>query len=163
MNDLKNGILDINGFLVGPNTTLEELEAYFGVKAKSLAENYKHFDFDGQSFVNHGLEFKANISLNEKIVKIEMFPQFPEIDARYGANNKWRSTGDRDKDLAYYRELRLILDEWLEKQLGAPTFKDEECTDYRYNNLLIGTCAYIDERDRDLSVKGGRVVFWYGI
>lgn len=154
MNDLKNGILDINGFLVGPNTTVEELENHFGLKA-TRGQYRSHFDFGGQSFVSDGIEFKCNISLKQHVVEINLFPQLPELAIKYDLSDysvEW---------LPYYQEIRVILDRWLEIQLGTPKFKDERVTEYKFGNILIGTDSYIDDRSPDFRVVGGTIDVFY--
>ena len=164
MNDLKSGVLDINGFLVGPNTTVDELEEYFGVKAKTSNNfSYRFFDFGESEFVNNGITFKAFMSFDKKLDDIFLYPQIPELIEKYGVRGYWRcpTTGDPNKDLAYFKEVREILDAWLEPQIGGPSYKDGDCTEYQRANLFISTSAYIDERSRDIRVVGGRIKVLY--
>lgn len=162
VNDLKNGILDINGFLLGPNTTVEQLENYFSLKA-THGQYRSHFDFGGKSFVNNGVEFKAEISLKQHVVEINLFPQLPELVERYGTPNNWKypHVGSPEQDLAYFRDIRAVMDEWLEKQLGTPTYKDHDVTEYKMGNILLGTDSYLDSRSRDMRVVGGSVDIYY--
>lgn len=165
MNDLKNGILDINGFLVGPTTTVEDLENYFGVKARTSGPfTYRFFDLNDQSFVNQGITFKALMSFNErKLDRIELFPQICGLVSKYGVGGDWKypTTGDPDKDLEYFREVRKVMDEWLEKQLGIPTRKNDDTTAYEFSSLLIHTASYYQDIPHGFDIFGGKVTIRY--
>lgn len=154
MNDLKNGIIDINGFLLGPETTVTEIEKTFGIPCKrGLVRD--HFDFGGKTFVNEGIEFKIDASFKEHLVQITLYPCFPEIAAKYDLSdysNDW---------LPYYKELRIYMDKWLKDQLGEPRLKNERGVEYKIGNILIGTDSYIDERSRDYRVVGGSIDIYY--
>lgn len=162
MNDLKNGILDIDGFLIGPNTTVSELEEHFGKKA-TLSPYGANFDFDGQSFLNNGVEFKYNISFGPHVTEINLFPQLPELTRKYGTSVNWKypHVGTPEQDLAYFQEIRVVLDKWLEEQLGAPTYKDQDVTEYKIGRILLGTDSYFDGRSRDARVVGGAIDIYY--
>ena len=158
MNDLKNGIIDINGFLLSPTTTVEEMENHFGVKATDSGLR-KHIDFDGKPFVSDGIEFKGDISFKDKVTAIKLFPQLPSLITKYNIKGCWEypTSGDPDVDLLYFREVRNSMDSWLEKQLGAPTQKDEKTTTYVFPLVSISTCAYFQKEPHGFSVLGGKV------
>ena len=165
MNDLRNGVVDINGFLLGPNTTLEEMEEYF--KIPGIRGNVcRRFTLGGKSFENNGIVFKIDVDFDEKVNEVKLYPQIPELIKKYDAGDVAvglihdKSTGDPDKDLAYFKEIRVFLDEWLEKQLGTPSLKDNDVTEYKLNGILIGTDSYI-ENSRDVFVHGGTVDIYY--
>lgn len=162
MNDLKNGIIDIDGFLLTPQTRVEELETFFGLKAWQTPYR-SHFDLGGKTFTNEGIDFKVDISLKNTVVEVQLYPQFPDVSSTYGVGGEWRypTSGNPDTDLAYFREVREILDKWLEKQLGAPTHKGQDVTEYKMGNILLGTDSYLDTRSRDVRVVGGTVDIYY--
>ena len=158
MNDLRNGILDINGFLVTPQTTARELENHFRIKAKRspIVPDYVFFDLGDQTFFNEGIEFSAKMSFTgEKLDDIELLPQLPDIAVKYDL------TAYSSDWLPYYQELRSILDKWIEKQLGEPTRKNERNTSYFFSPFLINTSSYVDDRARDYRVVGGKVTIRY--
>lgn len=154
MNDLKNGILDINGFLLGPNTTVDEMESYFGVKATHNPYR-SHVKLDKQAIDNKDLKFNIDASFKERLVQVTLYPCCPEIAAKYDLtnySNDW---------LPYYQELRVIMDKWLLEQLGEPRLQNEHGTEYKIGNILIGTDSYVDERARDYRVVGGSIDIYY--
>ncbi len=159
MNDLRNGIIDINGFLLEPTTTIEDMEEYFGMPGirKGICCN---FTLNEQTFINNGLEFKIDVSFDETVDEVKLYPQIPELISKYkvreviGGLAHEQITCDIDNDLAYFKEVRAVLDEWLEKQLGEPTFCDCDCTEYSFKNVFIYTCAY-EENGRSLWIHGG--------
>ncbi len=164
MNDLKNGVLDINGFLVGPNTTVEELEGYFGIKAtKSKNFSYRFFDMGEQEFLNNGITFKVFMSFDKKLDDIVLYPQIPELIEKFGVGGFWRrpSTGDPDKNLVYFREVRDVLDAWLDAQIGTPTRKNEGNTTYEFENVVITTSSYLQKIPHGIQVEGGKVTIRY--
>ena len=164
MNDLRNGILDINGFLVGPNTTVEELENHFGVKARTSGPfTYRFFDLDGHSFINNDIEFKLLMSFDESLDKIDLYPQFSEIASRYGVGGDWKhpTTADPDKDLEYFREVRKVMDKWLEQQLGEPSKKNDSITTYEFPSFRITTSSYHQDVPHGFVVYGGKVTIRY--
>ena len=155
MNDLKNGILDINGFLVNPNTKVEELETHFSLPAEHEPP-FAFWNFSDRIFLSEGVSFAVFITFDEgNLKKVVLRPQFPEIADKYDLtpySNDW---------LPYYQEIRAIMDEWLEKQLGTPTFKSDRVTEYNFEKVLLGTDSYIDTRDRDYCVQGGSIDIYY--
>ena len=166
MNDLRNGILDINGFLVTPRTTARELEKHFGTKAKQSPINpeYIFWDLGDQTFFNEGIEFKAYMSFTgDKLDDLYLYPQLPDVVSKYGIKGEWKypTSGDPDTDLAYFREVREILDKWLEKSLGVPTKKDDRITSYRFSALRIHTYSYMQDSRHGVVVEGGKVTIRY--
>ena len=155
MNDLKNGIIDIDGFLLTPTTKVEELEEYFNIKSQSSKE-YNFFEIK-IPFNNTGINFTVDAIFDTgKLKEIILRPDISEIKAKYNLN-----TIDRNVWLEYYKELRVVLDKWLEEQLGEPTLKTERVTEYKFDKILLGTDSYIDERSRDFCVVGGTVDIYY--
>ena len=156
MNDLKNGILDINGFLISPQTTVEDLENHFQIPAQRN-DMFAFWKFNNHAFNNEGISFTVLVTFDENILRrIVLWPQFPDIAAKYDL------TPYSDGWLPYFQELRAIMDEWLEKQLGKPTFKDADVTEYSLDKLFIATCAYEDTR-HGYSIHGGNLEISYEV
>ena len=156
MNDLKHGILDVNGFLLGPETSMEDVSRFFGIKPNENCSN--SFDLSHYRFVNNNQTFQfVNVWFDDdtkKLSFVSISPVLPDIAAKYDLS-------DYSKDwLPYYREVRAILDAWLEKQLGEATYKDADCTEYKTENLLIATASY-EEFQRDYHVEGGKLEIYY--
>ena len=59
MNDLKHGILDVNGFLLGPETSMEEVENALGIEAEKLRSGSWVLEYK-KSFLNDGLQFQLD-------------------------------------------------------------------------------------------------------
>ena len=155
MNDLKHGIIDINGFLLTPQTKPSDIEEYFNT---TLFDNgvRKHFYFDKKTFNNNGIDFHIDASFKETIKELILRPDIPEIQAKYNLD-----TDDRNERLEYYKELRVVLDKWLEEQLGDPLRKNERNTSYEFENILINTCSYFIEQPHGFEIRGGGITIWY--
>ena len=154
MTDLKNGIIEINGFSIGPDTKVEELEKYFDIPARR-DDSFSFFDFNKEIIMLNGIDFKLLISFDlEKISSIKLWPQIPEI------SNKYNLSPYSEEWLPYFKELRLILDEWLEKQLGLPSHKDDDCTEFKFEKMIIGTSSYM-QYGKTIQPKGGKIDIWY--
>ena len=92
MTDLKNGIIEINGFSIGPDTKVEELEKYFDIPARR-DDSFSFFDFNKEIIMLNGIDFKLLISFDlEKISSIKLWPQIPEISNK---NHMLRMAGER--------------------------------------------------------------------
>ena len=140
------------------------MEEYFGIPGRKSG-TCRNFTLNGQTFVNNGLEFKIDVSFDDKVDEVKLYPQIAELISKYNAGDVVglihdKSTGDPTKDLAYFKEIRAIMDEWLEKQLGAPSLKNDRVTEYKFDRILLGTDSYI-QNSRDIFVHGGSVDIYY--
>lgn len=143
MTDLAKGIIEINGFTFRPKTTLEEVLAYYGDKARVLhslkfskvkllkpyyiTENIYScsFTFDGNGYIR-------SLSL------IPVTP--PEVTDTVDVAN-------------YALE---ISKQWLDKVLGVkPDTSNDICIYYKFPNVDYYACI---SADRDYGMSGGEIV-----
>ena len=149
MNDLRNGIIDINGFLVGPDTDRLEMEQKLNLKATTFSSGSSYL-YKFKNVINEGLVFDVDVwfSGNGKIRKIKMFP-ITDIRKKYDLIDPYS-----DEVLQLHKEIRAILDDWLKKQIGEPDYIDDTGTEYENNIVFISTFAYFSKQ-RDNFPMGG--------
>lgn len=120
MTDLRNGVIDIGGFEITPDITLETLLRYLEnerinhelTKSYSdILDVFKIFEIEGQNF---GLLFWFK---NNKLEQIELHPYLA-----------LKEKIDRVKSQELRRKTS---DSWMEKLLGKPEYKGETSTSYQ--------------------------------
>ena len=166
MNDLRNGIIDINGFLLTPTTTLEELENHFGIQGE-VDDCFSEFNLGGQLFINNGMQFKLEIVYDNeapnKVWYVKLTPVIPELIKKYDVSEHNCPRDYYNDLLPYYRDVRAVLDKWLYEQLGEPHENDDHGVGYKFNNILIFTSAYHNKRNPhdNFDIIGGSLEIHY--
>jgi len=156
MMDLKNGIIEIDGFEIGPNTKPEEIEN--NTKLNVLKKNDGRIIFDSGDNLHRifNIDFKVRIRYDEDktIDDIELKPIISSLSGKYSFN-----IGSYSETFKYFTEIRCFLDEWLEKLLGKATEYDETGNLYKFDSIYIYT--YVDFVKRDNNPIGGYLTLDY--
>lgn len=119
MTDLKNGIIDIGGFEITPNTTLEELIKYtqnkgYNFKVTPTGSFFKIF----KSFFVEHQEFSITFYFENGVISyLEMSPYLDN----YGENR-----------VETQKLLRIASDTWMKNLLGTPEQKTKTITGYNF-------------------------------
>lgn len=147
--DLRNGIIEIDGFEIGPNTKPEEIEKKLGLTRKVLSDYAFYLESGSKTFLVNDINFYIDINYSDnKLSSIELRPSLPKINEKFNLKPY-----DYEGTLAYLKEIRVVLDEWLEKNMGKPDFKNERITSYR-SRFTVSTASYLSNQ-RDFYPVGG--------
>ena len=76
MTDLSRGIIEINGFTFGPNTTLEEVKAFFGNKVRVLElSTGPRLKFDKPFYLTEKIyAYSFNFDFNGQLANFSLIP-----------------------------------------------------------------------------------------
>ena len=164
MSLLTKGIINIDGFLLTPETSLEEIQDYFSV-SPTEENSHPHIDLDAENYEIGGLPFKISISFyDNKVNNVQLFPQVDHLIEEYQVEGPWKYPCAKNprRNLAYFRDLRRIMDEWLSKQLGNPTSRSGRGTTYIINDTRFATSSYDQTISRESVRVGGCIDILYG-
>lgn len=146
MTDLSNGIIDVGGFVITPNTTRTDFENLPADKVKiDISKRGNKYFTLLTPVVSGGISmyiephFKANGALDSLTLNPKIPVGMPHKDQRDGVRNA----------LACSKI-------WLKQLLGviAPSDEDADCLCYSFNWGHIIAAIY---KDRDYEIRGGNI------
>ncbi len=147
MTDLTKGIIEIQGFTITPDTTMDEMLVFFGdkVRVSNLSTGPKIKFLTPFYLTENIYSYAFNFTDSGKIKNFSLIPVSPtELTDAVG--------------IAKYK--LSIAKEWLDKTIGSPpNTTNDMCVSYSFApNCHVGAQCY---KDRDYGLVGGEISIIY--